>query len=93
MVPGMMYGNGYGWLGAYGWVGMILNLVITVGVIVGVVFLVIWLVRRFSNSGEGSNSGYSQPGGQPAPREILQTRYARGEITREQYQQMLADLT
>ena len=27
------------------------------------------------------------------PKRILQVRYARGEITREQYLQMLADLT
>jgi uncharacterized membrane protein len=27
------------------------------------------------------------------PREILQARYARGDITREQYQQMLSDLS
>ena len=26
-------------------------------------------------------------------REILQVRYARGEITREEYQQMLSDLS
>ena len=30
---------------------------------------------------------------QPAAKEIVQTRYARGEITRDQYQQMLDHLT
>jgi hypothetical protein len=30
--------------------------------------------------------------GQPSAKEILQARYARSEITREQYQQMLGDL-
>jgi uncharacterized membrane protein len=29
---------------------------------------------------------------QPLPRDILQIRYASGEITREQYLQMLDDL-
>lgn len=93
MGPGMMYGNGYSWLGTYGWVGMIINLVITIAVIVGVVLLVIWLVRRFSSAAAGSSNGYEYSGGQPTPREILQTRYAQGEIDREQYQKMLADLT
>lgn len=88
----MMYGNGYGWMGTYGWVGMILNLLITVGVVVGVVLLVIWLVRRFSNNGRAPVSGYPRLDGQPTPREIVQARYARGEIDREQYQQILADL-
>jgi uncharacterized membrane protein len=33
------------------------------------------------------------PRAEMSPKEILQARYARGEITREQYQQMLADLS
>lgn len=91
MGPGMMYGNGYGWIGSYGWIGMILNFVITIGVVVGVVLLVIWLVRRFSNNGR--DTAYLPTSAQPSPREILQVRYARGEIDREQYQQMLVDLS
>lgn len=93
MGPGTMYGNGFGWMGTYGWVGMILNLVITFSVIVGIVLLVIWLVRRFSKSSQASMPGYPHPSGQITPREILQARYARGEIDREQYQQILGDLS
>jgi uncharacterized membrane protein len=29
---------------------------------------------------------------QPSAKEILQARYARGELTREQYKEILADL-
>jgi len=85
---GMMGGYGYG---TFGLIGMILNLVITVGLIVGIVLLAVWLVRRLGAEG----GALSQKPGQAAfsPREILQTRYARGEITREQYQQMLSDLS
>jgi putative membrane protein len=72
MGGGMMYG--------FGWIGLILN----VAIIVGIVILVVWAVKRFT-------SGSVSPSGQ-TPREILQTRYARGEITRDQYQQMLSDL-
>jgi putative membrane protein len=68
---------------------MILNLVITVGVIIGFVLLVVWLVRRLGSEGKASSPGQAAS----SPREILQTRYARGEITRDQYQQMLADLS
>ena len=88
---GMMGGYGYG---TFGLIGMILNLVITVGLIVGIVLLVVWLVRRLGAE-EGGALSLSQKPGQAAfsPREILQTRYARGEITREQYQQILSELS
>ena len=90
MGPGMM--NGYGF-GGFGWIGMILNLVITIGVIVGVVLLVVWLVRRSSPGGQASATSFGQTGGQPTPREILQSRYASGEISRDEYQQVLADIS
>jgi putative membrane protein len=45
----------------------------------------VWAVKRFTS---GSVSSGSQ-----TPREILQARYARGEITRDQYQQILQDLS
>ena len=90
MMPWFNWMHGYGW-GGLGWVGWILNLVITLGVIVGIVLLVLWLVRR---AGSG-NPGFSQTNpaqSQPTPREILQIRYARGEISREEFQQMLSDI-
>jgi putative membrane protein len=84
--------NGYGF-GGFGLIGMILNLVITLGVIIGIVLLIVWLVRRFSASETFSAFGFDQANGQPNPREILQSRYARGEISRDEYQQMLADVS
>jgi len=93
MGPGMMNGYGIGGFGTFGWIGMILNLVITIGLIVGVVLLVVWLVRRISVNNQGALSNSSQPGSQSTPRDILQIRYARGEIGRDEYQQMLADIS
>ncbi|GMR10821.1 MAG: hypothetical protein BMS9Abin28_1645 [Anaerolineae bacterium] len=84
-MDGMMIGG----FGTFGWVGLILNLVITIGVIIGIVVLIIWAVRRLSADGSGSSR--SEPAG-ATPKEILQLRYARGEITRDQYQEILADL-
>ena len=87
---GMMGGYGYG---TFGLIGMILSLIITVGLIVGIVLLVVWLVRRVGSQG-GALSASQRPGQETfSPREILQARYARGEINREQYQQMLTDLS
>ncbi len=72
---------GFGMMGGFGLIGWLFNLL----VIVGVVVLIVWAVQRFSAPGGGSSNTQS-------PREILQARYARGEITREQYQEMMKDL-
>ncbi len=78
-----------GGFGGFGWIGMILNLIITVGVIVGLVLLVVWAVRR--TSGNFQSGPQNQAG--TSARDIAQARYARGEITREEYQQIIADLS
>ncbi len=84
--------GGFGAFGSLGWIGWILNLVITLGVIVGVIILIIWIVRRIT-SGQGQSWSSFTTQDQPTAREILQTRYARGEISRDEYQQMLTDLS
>lgn len=78
--------NGY-WFGSFGWIGMIISMVFWIIVIGGLVWLIIWAVRR---TGSGNYQG-NLPSA-PSPKEIAQLRYARGEITREQYQQILEDL-
>jgi putative membrane protein len=85
MGPGLMGWGSYGGFGSYGWIGLIINLVITVVVIVGI----FWLIRRALSMGQVSSGPASAV---QSPREILQIRYVRGEITREQYQEILADL-
>jgi putative membrane protein len=72
---------GFGMMGGFGLFGLLFNLLI----IVGVVVLIVWAVKRFSAPGGG-------PANPQSPRDILQARYARGEITREQYLQMIDDL-
>lgn len=81
----MMGGGGMMGFGGFGLIGLLFNLVI----IIGIVVLVVWAVKRFTS---GTTIG-SQSSGNQSPREILQARYVRGEITREQYQQMLSDLS
>lgn len=49
---------------------------------------VVWAVKRFTSGTTNLNRFF----GSQSPRDILQARYARGEITREQYQQMVQDL-
>lgn len=79
----MMYGR----YGGYGWIGMLISMVFWLLISGGLVWLVVWAVRR-SGTGQAANS---TPTGISA-KEIAQQRYARGEINREQYQQLLEDL-
>lgn len=70
-------------VGGWGWIGMILNLVIWVALIVGFTLLVVWAVRR-------ARVPYTTM--QPTAVDILRTRYAQGEITQEQYKLMKQDI-
>jgi putative membrane protein len=88
---GMMGGFGTGW-GGLGLIGLILNLAITIGLLVGLVLLIAWLWRRISSGEQTAVVQQQSTVPENSPKEIIQVRYARGEITREQYQQMLADL-
>lgn len=81
----------HSWYGGFGWIGMILGGIFWLAVLVGLVLLVVWGIKRVSSgSGMTNSSGSSQA--VASPKEILQARYARGEITREQYTEMLSDL-
>ena len=79
---GMMNGFGFGGMGL---IGLIFNLAI----VIGIVILIVWAVKRFTSG----TTNLNQTSGGQTPREILQVRYARGEITRDQYQQILQDLS
>jgi putative membrane protein len=79
---GMMsgYGGGYGF--GYNPIGSILSLVFWALIIGGVALLVIWLVR---GAGRTPSSGESVL-------DILKARYAKGEITKEQFDAMKHDV-
>jgi putative membrane protein len=91
MGGGMMGGFGGG-MGGLGLFGGLLGTLLTIGVLVGLVFLGIWLWRRFSAPGGAGSWTQPSGAGQTSAREILQARYARGELTREEYQGILRDL-
>jgi putative membrane protein len=78
----MMYWNGHGWGMGFGWIFMVLFWVL---VIVGTVFLVRWIVS-YGQKGQGMQSSET-------PLDILKKRYAKGEISREQYEQMKKDIS
>ncbi len=75
----MMTGFGMGW-GGYWVIGMVLFWMVLIGG-------GIWLFRSLS-----SPNDQNQQQGRTDAREILDQRYARGELDREQYQTMKKDL-
>ena len=83
-----MMGNfGYG---GFGWIGMILGAIVSIAVLIGLILLVVWAVRR--SSGISTQPVSQNPTGQSA-RDVAQARYAKGEISRDEYQQILSDLS
>lgn len=78
MGPGMMWGWG-------GWFGMIFMIIFWILVIVGAIYLIKWLMGNFQKSRDSS-------AGTNRALEILKERYARGEISREEFNQAKQDL-
>jgi putative membrane protein len=83
----MMWGDGMGWGMGWMWGFWIL-------LVLGIVLLVFVLVNSFTGSRGGTRpGGYGQPGAGPGrAREILDERYARGEISTEEYRERLRGL-
>ena len=76
------------WLGL---MGPLFNILLVVGVVV----LVVWAVKKVgqSNSHQPASGASHPPAGQPlSAREILDIRYARGELSREEYQIIRQDI-
>jgi len=83
----MMGGAGFGMFG----LGALIMIAFWVLVIGGVVWLVVTLVR----GGQGQATPPVQAVGaaqNQTPLDILKARYARGEITKEQFEEMKRDL-
>ena len=76
----------YGWPGmmGFGGFGMIFGFIFFIAIIVVIVFLIVWLVKRFGYATTDKTGTRSL--------EILKERYAKGEITKEQYENMIKDL-
>jgi len=73
-----MHDGTFGWWMVAGWIWMLLFW----GAIVG---LVIWGVNKFTSASRSSED-------RGAPLEIAKMRYARGEITKEEFEQLKKDL-
>jgi putative membrane protein len=79
-----MMGFGFG----YGWIMMVIFWVVVIGL---AVLLLSLLFPRITHNITG-NGTPQRTGALESPMEILKQRYARGEITKEQFEQMRHDL-
>lgn len=82
MMPWMMGWSGFGFSPLW-WLPMLLFWALIIG---GIALLVAWLFRQGRPIEAGPGPGVERA------LDILKERYARGEITREQYEQMRHDL-
>jgi putative membrane protein len=76
----MMHGFGFG----FG--GVVVMILFWGFLILGTV----WLIRSLFSGGR--NSSFQGSGGEESAKEILDRRYARGELSREEYEVMKQDL-
>ncbi len=92
----MMWDGGYGMGWGGGVVGLVIMLAVIALIVVGVVFLVRGLGGRHDYSQSGPPPGQQQappPGVYPqSALQVLEERYARGEIDREEFLQRKQDL-
>ena len=70
-----MMGYGYGWAGGLLMLGGLL-------LVIGIIVLVVWLVARTAPAGRPP----AQDPARPTPNEILRERFARGEITAQEFE-------
>lgn len=77
----------------WGWGGMMGGGLGMIAFWVLVIALVIWAVRGLTENSRQSQPPAGTPGGErPTPLEILQARYARGEVSRDEYEAIRRDL-
>jgi putative membrane protein len=85
----MMWDGGFSF-GAGMWIVMALMVFFGVLVLIGTVLLVVWLVRTIAGSAGSASSGtgIGSRSGSATACDIAKQRYARGEITKEQYEEI-----
>jgi putative membrane protein len=60
--------------------------------LIGILLVVALIVVMVGRLPQGSQPKFKNPGSSQSPREILDTRYAKGEINKQEFDQMREDL-
>jgi len=74
-----------GYYGGMGWIVIILGFIFFIAIIVGIILLIVWLAKRATHS-------VSEPKTNTKALDVLNERYAKGELTKEQYEDIKKDL-
>jgi putative membrane protein len=87
MMGGYGYGYGPSMMAGGGWIGLLLMGFFWLLVTVGVILLIVWVVRSGSHGGRSAGTAaHDDACG------IAKVRYAKGEITKEQYLEICGTL-
>ena len=89
---GMMGDGMMGFGGGMMVFGMLMMLAVLALIILGIWALVVWLRNTRSRPETRTNTDVATDGGQNRAREILGERYARGELTTDEYNERLGTL-
>jgi len=73
---------------AWGWLGLIFNLIFWVVLFAVIALLIVWAIRRARVP--AGKAPYALGGS--SAKEILQAQYAKGDITRKQYELLKQDI-
>ena len=76
--------------GSWGWGWMAFGAAWMVFFWGAIIALIVWAISRLTSGGEGRGGQWGSES--RSPLEVAKERYARGEITREQFQQLQQDL-
>ncbi len=76
-------------LGIWEIVIVIVVALVILACIIGAIFLMVWAFRR---SGGAAITPGANPSSGSTPLQIAQERYARGEVNRDEYMQIVSDL-
>jgi putative membrane protein len=87
MTMGYGYGPQWGMMGGYGYGHGPLHLIVWVVIIIAVVALMMWLMRSVCMPGMHRHMPRRSAG-----LDVLEERYARGEINRDEYLQKKKDI-
>jgi len=92
----MMYGSGYGnMMGGTGWFGGLVMIFFGFLVLVGIVLLIVWIVRGMGHGGAAPGpmmGGMPPMVGHDEAVQIAKKRFASGEITKEQFDEIMQAL-
>ena len=86
------YGYGPGWHGGWGWGGMIVGPIVMILFVAAIVVLVV-VALRWMGGGHGPGMHWHGPGmpgrgpGGGNPLDILEERFARGEIDKDEFEE------